>query len=45
VGQRRTLADLIIGAHALRFADTLLTSDTRIYGTELKILAPEAKTR
>lgn len=48
LGPRRILADFIIGAHALHFADALLTSDARIYGTyfpELKILRPGAKSR
>lgn len=42
-GPRRILADFIIGAHALHFADALLTSDARVYGTyfsELETLAP-----
>jgi predicted nucleic acid-binding protein len=43
-GPRRILADFIIGAHAVYFADALLTSDVGIYGTyfsELKIVAPD----
>jgi predicted nucleic acid-binding protein len=46
-GPRRILADFLIGAHALRLAGALLTSDARIYGTyfpELKVLTPEGAT-
>jgi predicted nucleic acid-binding protein len=46
-GPRRILADFLIGAHALRLAGALLTSDSRIYGTyfpELKVLTPEGAT-
>lgn len=42
-GPRRILADFLIGAHAVHFARTLLTSDTRIYGTyfpELRVVSP-----
>lgn len=46
-GPRRILADFLIGAHALHFAQALLTSDARIYGSyfsELRVLAPEGST-
>ncbi len=38
-GPRRILADFFIGAHALQYADTLLTFDTRIYRTAFPPLA------
>jgi predicted nucleic acid-binding protein len=43
-GPRRILADFLIGAHALRLAHALLTSDTKIYGayfSELKVVSPQ----
>ena len=43
-GPRRILADLVIGAHALRFAAALLTLDRGLYRAafpELEILFPE----
>lgn len=46
-GPRRILADFLIGAHALRLAGALLTSDTGIYGAyfpELRVLIPEDAT-
>lgn len=46
-GPRRTLADFLIGAHALYLDRVLLTSDTRIYGTyfsELEVLRPQEQT-
>lgn len=38
-GPRRILADFVIGAHALRRADTFLTFDTRIYQAAFPTLA------